>query len=174
MSPQLPFFVYGTLLPGQPNYHLWAKAIRTEEPAILPGGRLYDMAQLGLGQYPMVVEEVQVGDEYIVGGKWQVVGVLVEVEAAYYETVLRTLDVLEDYRPLQPEQSFYRRVRRIVTLHNGRQRVAWVYVGRAAIVAGLEPIRGGNWKAYCASRQAEVNRWWAAGGRVPPPSSILA
>lgn len=168
MSPQLPFFVYGTLLPGQPNYHLWAKAIHTEEPAILPGGRLYDMAQLGLGQYPMVVEEVQVA-----GGRWQVIGVLVEVEASYYKAVLRTLDLLEDYRPLQPEQSFYHRVRRVVTLHNGRQRVAWVYIGRAVTVAGLEPIPGGNWKAYCANRQAEVNKWWMAGGRVPPAATLI-
>lgn len=174
MSPKLPFFVYGTLLRGQPNYYLWAEAIRSEQPAMLKGGRLYDMAQLGLGQYPMLVEEGQVGVEYIASSKWQVTGMLVEVETVYYERVLRALDVLEDYRPLEPEQSFYRRVRRVVTLHNGRQRVAWVYVGRPATVAGLEPIPGSSWKAYCANRQMEVDGWWAAGGRVPSPSSVLA
>jgi gamma-glutamylcyclotransferase (GGCT)/AIG2-like uncharacterized protein YtfP len=157
MSLQLPFFVYGTLLPGQPNYRLWAEVIRLEQPAVYPNGRLYDMALLNLGHYPMLVEEQ--GDK--------VVGALVEVEPAYYEDVLRTLDVLEDYRPGHPDESYYRRAKRMVTLTNGRQRVAWVYLGRPAFVAGLEPIPGGNWKVHCAGRKAEVDRWWAAGGYVP-------
>jgi gamma-glutamylcyclotransferase (GGCT)/AIG2-like uncharacterized protein YtfP len=159
MSPQLPFFVYGTLLPGQPNYHLWAGAIRAEQPATLPNGRLYDMAQLNLGHYPMLVEEVT--------DRWQVMGMVVDVESLYYETVLRTLDMLEDFRPTQPDESFYRRARRVVTLANGEQRVAWVYIGRPVTVAGLEPIPGGNWRAYCAARRDKVEQWWAAGGRVP-------
>jgi len=156
-SPQLPFFVYGTLLPGQPNYYLWADPIRSEWVAVLPNGRLYDMAQMKLGHYPMLVEAQ--GE--------QVAGMLVEVEPVLYDEVLRTLDVLEDYRPQQPDESFYHRARRIVTLANGRQHVAWVYLGRPALVAGLEPIPGGNWKAYCATRKTEVEQWWAEGGRVP-------
>jgi gamma-glutamylcyclotransferase (GGCT)/AIG2-like uncharacterized protein YtfP len=172
MSPQLPFFVYGTLLPGQPNYHLWAEAIRSEQPAFFPNGRLYDMTLLNLGHYPMLVEEQ---GEQAASSKWQVMGVVVETEPELYRTVLATLDILEDYRPDRSAGSFYRRVKRIVTLTSGRQVVAWAYLGRAAIVAGLVPIPEGNWKAYCANRKAEVDRWWAAGGRVSPsPDSQIS
>jgi gamma-glutamylcyclotransferase (GGCT)/AIG2-like uncharacterized protein YtfP len=154
MSLQLPFFVYGTLLPGQPNYHLWAEVIRLEQPAVFPNGRLYDMALLNLGHYPMLVEEQ---GEQVASGGWQVVGTLVEVEPAYYNGVLKTLDILEDYRPGHPDKSYYRRAKRIVTLTNGRQHVAWAYLGRPSFVAGLEPIPGGNWNVYCANRKAEVD-----------------
>jgi gamma-glutamylcyclotransferase (GGCT)/AIG2-like uncharacterized protein YtfP len=180
----LPFFVYGTLLPGQPNYPLWAAAIRSEQPATLPNGRLYDMAQLGLGHYPLLVEDMGNSRDdgrsaanqaltfpspparqgnTVVG---VVVGVMVEIGSLHYQTVLRTLDRLEGYRPERAEESFYRRVPRLVRLASGGQEVAWVYLGRAANVAGLEAIEGGDWKAYCASKQAEVARWWAEGGRV--------
>jgi gamma-glutamylcyclotransferase (GGCT)/AIG2-like uncharacterized protein YtfP len=99
------------------------------------------------------------------------VGVLVEVEARFYGTVLRALDSLEGYRPTDPNESFYHRARRLVTLTSGEQRVAWVYLGRQALVAGLHPIASGHWKAYCMDKQAEVAGWWAAGGRVPAPPS---
>jgi gamma-glutamylcyclotransferase (GGCT)/AIG2-like uncharacterized protein YtfP len=157
-SSQLPFFVYGTLLPGQPNYHLWGGAIRSERAAFLPNSRLYDMALLNLGHYPMLVEEQ---------GKQVVVGMLVEVEPGFFDAVLRTLDLLEDYRPGRPNESYYHRAKRIIASTNGHQHVAWVYLGRPGLVVGLEPIPGGNWKAYCANRKAEVDGWWSAGGRVP-------
>lgn len=48
---RLPFFVYGTLIPGQPNDHLWQGAIGSLEAAVFDNGRLYDM-----GFYPMLVE----------------------------------------------------------------------------------------------------------------------
>ena len=55
----LPFFVYGTLLPGQPNAHLWGDGIVAQQNATLANGRLYD-----LGAFPMLVEE---GEEKVVG-----------------------------------------------------------------------------------------------------------
>ena len=47
---QLPFFVYGTLLPGQPNDDLWGDGIAQVETAVLDDSHIYDM-----GYYPMLV-----------------------------------------------------------------------------------------------------------------------
>ncbi len=48
----LPFFVYGTLLPGQPNDELWADSIIKIEAAFLDNSHIYDM-----GYYPMLVAQ---------------------------------------------------------------------------------------------------------------------
>ncbi len=61
---RLPFFVYGTLLPGQPNYDLWSDSIREKKPAIFRNGRLID-----LGFYPILFE----------GGDSPVSGMIVSV-----------------------------------------------------------------------------------------------
>ncbi|MER7555235.1 gamma-glutamylcyclotransferase family protein, partial [Streptomyces anulatus] len=51
-AAELPFFVYGTLLPGEPNHDLFLRG-RTagERPAVLPRALLYD----GPG-YPYAIE----------------------------------------------------------------------------------------------------------------------
>ena len=33
VNRQLPFFVYGALLPGQPNHYLWRDGIRKQQAA---------------------------------------------------------------------------------------------------------------------------------------------
>ena len=54
-----PFFVYGTLLPGQPNYYLLEYAITHSAQAIIYDCQLYDM-----GPYPMMVGDVPVVQAY--------------------------------------------------------------------------------------------------------------
>ena len=129
----LPFFVYGTLLPGQPNYALWADAIRAAEEAWLENGRLYD-----LGRYPMLVETE--------GGRVQ--GLLVTVDPEQYPAVLARLDWLEGYNPEAPAHFGYRRVARSVCLAGGRVAQAWVYVGQIDYGAALPVVPNGDWLAY--------------------------
>ncbi|WP_330349869.1 gamma-glutamylcyclotransferase family protein [Streptomyces sp. NBC_00582] len=133
--PHLPFFVYGTLRPGEVNHDLFLRG-RTlrEEPARLTGAVLYD----GPG-YPYAVEEP--------GGT--VTGDLVTARPEAYGRLLAELDRLEEYTPGDP-RSLYERVVREVTVGEGTAR-AWVYVAAPAVAARLRaggtPVEGGDWLA---------------------------
>ena len=48
---RLPFFVYGTLIPEQPNYYLWKDSIVDTKKGLIPNYQLFDM-----GHYPMIVK----------------------------------------------------------------------------------------------------------------------
>lgn len=147
----LPFFVYGTLLPDQPNYALWQDGVRADEPARLAPGRLYD-----LGAYPMLVEEP---------GSGPVIGRLMHVEPAAYAWLVERLDALEGYQPHAPQASIYQRVVRAVQCVDGSRREAWVYVGQPAHVHGQPVVPGGDWATHAAGKQAEMRAWWDAFGR---------
>jgi gamma-glutamylcyclotransferase (GGCT)/AIG2-like uncharacterized protein YtfP len=143
-SPR-PFFVYGTLLPEQPNYYVWGESVMAAAEAWLANGRLYD-----LGHYPMLIEE----------GKASVRGMVIFVERADYVDVLTRLDHLEGYDPAQPGACAYRRVARRVRLANGRSETAWVYVGQPQYVAEVAVVSGGDWAAYVTEMQKESLEWW--------------
>ena len=145
-SSNRPFFVYGTLLPGQPNYYVWGEAIEAEEQATLANGRLYDM-----GHYPMLIE----------AGDKPVKGLLVGVAETEYGAVLARLDYLEGYDPAQPEACAYRRVLREVRGINGCVQSAWVYIGHPQYIAGKPAIPGGDWLAYVGATVKESRGWWA-------------
>lgn len=141
----LPFFVYGTLLPGQPNFYHWGNSILTHETAVFNNGRLYD-----LGSYPMLIEAP--GET--------VVGALITVEPSPYQTILRRLDKLEEYDPQQPNQCSYIREKRDVHLENGRVQTAWVYIGQWQFQPAIPVIKNGNWVEYSARKQSDINEWW--------------
>ncbi len=155
----LPFFVYGTLLPGQPNAYLWGEAVAAQQTAVLPNGRLYD-----LGSFPMLVEE----------GEEAVQGMLIWVRPAEYTAVVASLDELEGYDPAQPLASAYRRVRRLVKGSDGRSIPAWVYVGHSAALPDMQPISGGDWVSYVAATFRDIQQWWqdvqSVHGLLQPPS----
>lgn len=144
-SEQIPFFVYGTLIPGQPNDHLWGDGIRGVETAVFTHGMLFD-----LGYYPMLVE----------GGVGTVQGKLISVANGFYEEILNRLDYLEGYDPEQPDASDYRRVRREVNSQNGHTVFSWVYVGRLDLAEGFELIPGGDWLTHAASLRGLMDQWW--------------
>lgn len=140
---RLPFFVYGTLLPGQPNAFLWEGAVIDQETAVFPNASLYDM-----GSYPMLIEE----------GGAPVYGLVNHVAEAEYDAVLARLDWLEDYDPAQPDLPGYRRVAREVQMENGRSLRVWVYAGQPAAVRGLKSIPGGDWAAYIAAALRDIEQ----------------
>ncbi|GAB4149692.1 MAG: hypothetical protein Fur0021_11060 [Candidatus Promineifilaceae bacterium] len=141
----LPFFVYGTLLPGQPNAHLWGNAVAQMRPALFPSGRLYDM-----GNFPML----------IAGNGRPIPGMLVEVKPQMYDPLIRRLDELEKYNPMQPQHSIYCREPHAIQAAPNQHTTAWVYVGRDIYVAGKPEILQADWPTYVAARLPDLQAWW--------------
>jgi gamma-glutamylcyclotransferase (GGCT)/AIG2-like uncharacterized protein YtfP len=130
----LPFFVYGTLRPGEANHDLFLRGrTASEEPARLPGAALYD----GPG-YPYAVEEAGA----------EVRGELVTCLPETYEELLAALDRLEEYAPGDP-RNLYERAARDVVRADGTPISAWVYLAAPYVAARLRstgiPIEGGDW-----------------------------
>lgn len=133
---RLPFFVYGTLRPGEVNHDLFLSGrTSSEEPARLPGAVLYD----GPG-YPYLVEEP---------GGGPVFGELVTAHPEVYDDLLAALDLLEEYVPGDPRNLYERVVREVVRDVDGEVAHAWVYVAAPAVAAKLcargKLIGSGDW-----------------------------
>ncbi|NKY16539.1 gamma-glutamylcyclotransferase family protein [Streptomyces somaliensis] len=135
---ELPFFVYGTLRPGERNHALFlAGRTAAEEPARLPGAALHD----GPG-YPYAVR----------GGDGGVAGELVRAAPGAYGGLLSALDRLEEYHgPGHPLNLYERRRCDVVRLRDGVLVPAWVYVAAARAVPGPR-IPGGDWLGRRPSR----------------------
>ncbi|MFJ9667525.1 gamma-glutamylcyclotransferase family protein [Streptomyces sp. NPDC101219] len=135
MTP-LPFFVYGTLRPGEVNHDLFLRG-RTlrEEPGRLRDALLYD----GPG-YPFAVEE----PGPVVRGE------LVTARPEAYAGLLAGLDRLEEYAPGDPRNVYERVVRDVVRDADGATVRAWVYVAAPPVAARLrrggDRIEGGDWR----------------------------
>jgi gamma-glutamylcyclotransferase (GGCT)/AIG2-like uncharacterized protein YtfP len=133
---RLPFFVYGTLRPGEVNHDAFLLG-RTaiEEPARLDGAALYD----GPG-YPYAVDD-----------PGTIHGELVTALPAAYDDLLVALDRLEDYAPGDPRNLYERVERDVVRITDGTPVRAWVYVAAPAVAAGLRThgklIESGDWLA---------------------------
>ncbi|MFD5404879.1 gamma-glutamylcyclotransferase family protein [Streptomyces griseorubiginosus] len=135
-SARLPFFVYGTLRPGEVNHDLFLRGrVRSEEPGRLPGALLYD----GPG-YPYVVEEPHGGP---------VRGELVAAEPEEYDELLTALDELEEYRPGDPRNLYERVAREVVRVADRTAVRAWVYVAAPSVAVRLRArgdlIASGDW-----------------------------
>ncbi|MDF9813098.1 gamma-glutamylcyclotransferase family protein [Streptomyces sp. SPB162] len=134
--PRLPFFVYGTLRPGQANHVLVAGRTAPPRPAVLPGVLLYE----GPG-YPYAVAGP---DDAVTGG---VHGELLHVLPGHYERVLADLDRLEEHVPGARGNLYERSALRVVC--DGRPCDAWVYLAgeepAAALRASGQVIPGGDW-----------------------------
>lgn len=147
-AERLPFFVYGTLLPGEAN-HAWALRGRTaaEEPARIVGAVLYD----GPG-YP-----------YAVPGPAdsQVCGALITPRDADYEAIRTALDQLEGFTPGGPDNLYERRAVDAVC-GDGRTVRAWVYFVVGALADRLRatgtPLTGGDWPAFRAATGSSTRR----------------
>ncbi|OIJ62607.1 gamma-glutamylcyclotransferase family protein [Streptomyces mangrovisoli] len=132
----LPFFVYGTLRPGESNHDLFLRGrVQEEVPGHLSGAVLYD----GPG-YPYAVEQP--------GGV--VHGELVTALPRLYAGLLADLDRLEDYVPGDPRSLYERVERRVVRDGDGVAVPAWVYVAGPAVAARLRRrgrrLAGGDWR----------------------------
>jgi len=123
-------FVYGTLMVGESNHAVAAPYVLSVQPGAVHG-ELYHV-----GAYPaLLLSKLAEGEE-----PKRVVGEWLEVT----EEGLAAMDELEDYYG-PGEANEYERV----WVHdvNGL-REGWVYVWED--VSGLQAIRSGSWRAFCA------------------------
>ncbi|MEU7277363.1 gamma-glutamylcyclotransferase family protein [Streptomyces sp. NPDC045431] len=129
---ELPFFVYGTLRPGEYNHDLFLRGrTAAEEPARLPGAVLHD----GPG-YPYLARAE---------GRGEVAGELISAAPGEYGALLSVLDGLEEYLgPGHPLNLYEREVCDVRRTRDGRTVRAWVYVAAPAARLG-PPIAGGDW-----------------------------
>lgn len=135
----LPFFVYGTLRPGEVNHDAYLRGrTETEEPGRLDGAVLYD----GPG-YPYAVEEP---------GAAAVRGELVTARPESYDRLLLELDELEECVPEDPASLYVRVARNVVRLRDGVAVRAWVYVAGPAVAEKLRVdgrrVPGGDWQTH--------------------------
>ncbi|MEU8435110.1 gamma-glutamylcyclotransferase family protein [Streptomyces sp. NPDC029216] len=131
----LPFFVYGTLRPGEVNHDLFLRGrTAAEEPARLPGAVLYE----GPG-YPYAVERAG----SVIAGE------LITPAAGAYGELLGALDLLEEYVGPGSPRNVYDRVAREAVRGDGSRVRAWVYVAAPPLAVRLarsgREIPGGDW-----------------------------
>jgi gamma-glutamylcyclotransferase (GGCT)/AIG2-like uncharacterized protein YtfP len=139
---QLPVFVYGTLRHGQSNYHLLDGKTVSELP-----GSIGNVALYALPEYPMLTD-----------GPSVVRGELMTLDSRQYRSILSSLDFLEGYAPGNPvDQNTYNRLERIVTLDNGSQARAWVYLGNPVLMAEyclkFPLVVHGDWCRYLEEKR---------------------
>ncbi|WP_079191523.1 gamma-glutamylcyclotransferase family protein [Streptomyces sp. CB00455] len=131
----LPFFVYGTLRPGEVNHGLFLRG-RTlrEEPASLPDTALFE----GPG-YPFAVERPGSA----------VLGELITAAPGAYGELLAALDVLEEYGGPGRPGNVYDRTAREALRRDGTFVRAWVYLASPLLARDLRArgteIPGGDW-----------------------------
>ncbi len=145
----LPFFVYGTLLPGQPNDHFWGNTILRHEPAVHHGADLFSMRH-----FPMMIEPDRC--------EGSVIGKLIWVDPDRFEQVVHQIDILENYDPAHHETSPYQRLQRDVFTADGESVTAYTYVGREELITGLPQIPHGDWIKHVENHnQTDQNHiWW--------------
>ncbi|MFJ6798773.1 gamma-glutamylcyclotransferase family protein [Streptomyces sp. NPDC091268] len=134
-SAPLPFFVYGTLRPGEANHDLFLRGrTASQEPARLPDAALYD----GPG-YPYAVDRPGSA----------VVGELITAAPGAYGELLVALDVLEEYRGPGRPGNLYERTAREALRPDGTAVRAWVYLAAGPVARRLSrggtEIPGGDW-----------------------------
>ena len=141
----VPFFVYGTLLPDQPNFRLWKDSISRMEY-----GRIKDCQLFDMGAYPMLVESEE---KYVHG-------MLVFVMSKHKDKMIIRIDELEGYNPEKHGESAYNREMREVELENEKTVTAWVYLGHKKYIDKGKAVPGGKWAKHVARKKKEHQDWW--------------
>ena len=141
---RLPFFVYGTLIPDQPNYYLWKDSIADTKNGIIKNYQLFDM-----GHYPMIVKSE--GNN--------VHGMLMYVNDKDYEKITKIIDNLEGYNPENHGSSAYNREMRDIEVYSGELEKAWIYIGSEKYIKKENAVKDGNWVKHISKKEGNKD-WW--------------
>jgi gamma-glutamylcyclotransferase (GGCT)/AIG2-like uncharacterized protein YtfP len=141
---RLPFFVYGTLIPEQPNYYLWKDSIITTKKGSIENYQLFDM-----GHYPMITES---------NGK-NVSGMLMYIKTEDYDKITKIIDNLEGYNPENHGNSAYNREIRDIKLEDGKLEKAWIYIGTEKYIKKENAVKDGNWVKHISKKEGNKD-WW--------------
>ena len=141
---RLPFFVYGTLIPDQPNYYLLSDSIVSTKNGLIKNHQLFDM-----GHYPMIIESE--------GNK--VHGILMYVKNEDYGKITKIIDNLEGYNPENHGSSAYKREMRDIELEDGKIEKAWIYIGSKEYVNEENKVKDGNWVKHISKKEGNKD-WW--------------
>ena len=141
---RLPFFVYGTLIPDQPNYYLWKDSIADRKNGLIRNYQLFDM-----GHYPMIVESEGNNVE----------GMLMYIKSEDYNKITKVIDNLEGYNPEKHGDSAYNREIRDIELENGELEKVWIYIGSKEYVKKENIVKGGNWVKHISEKKGDQD-WW--------------
>jgi gamma-glutamylcyclotransferase (GGCT)/AIG2-like uncharacterized protein YtfP len=141
---QLPFFVYGTLIPDQPNYYLWKDSIINTKKGLIKNYQLFDM-----GHYPMIVE--------LEGNN--VDGIVIHIKTEDYDKITKIIDNLEGYNPERHGSSAYNREIRDIELEDGELVKAWIYIGNGKYIKKGNEVKAGNWVKHVSEKKGNQD-WW--------------
>ncbi|MEI7643119.1 MAG: gamma-glutamylcyclotransferase family protein [Chloroflexales bacterium] len=140
-----PFFVYGTLKPGEPNYtRFLAGRTVAEESASFVGAALYSA-----GAFPYLVTEPD-----LAAPAERVSGTIISVADEDYAATLAQLDGLEGYTQGGTNNTYERLLVTVDAAEGARP--VWIYVAGTAIQAEiraghLPKIPGGHWQSDSAA-----------------------
>ena len=141
---QLPFFVYGTLIPDQPNHYLWKDSIINTKKGLIKNYQLLDM-----GHYPMIIE--------LEGNN--VDGIVIYIKTEDYDKITKIIDNLEGYNPERHGSSAYNREIRDIELGDGELVNAWIYIGSKEYVKKENAVKDGNWVKHISRKEGNKD-WW--------------
>ena len=141
---QLPFFVYGTLIPDQPNHYLWKDSIINTKKGLIKNYQLFDM-----GHYPMIIKSE--------GSN--VNGMLIYIKTEDYDKITKIIDNLEGYNPENHGSSAYNREIRDIELENGELEKAWIYIGSEKYIKKENTVKDGNWVNHISKKEGNED-WW--------------
>ncbi|MFM7426544.1 MAG: gamma-glutamylcyclotransferase [Elainella sp.] len=129
VTPSFRVFVYGTLKPGEVNYHYCQSEVLAAQPAFVRG-QLYAL--------PFGYPALTVGSNRVYGVVFSFIN----------SAVLTALDQLEDYYPARPHQSEYLRVKTAAFSLDGQSLGSvWVYqmTRQQVVTSGGVLLPQGEW-----------------------------
>lgn len=141
---QYPFFFYGTLRHGQPNYTVLRYRTVYEQLARATSKILYS-----LKKYPIMAP-----------GKGIVYGEMMDLHPRFYRELMTELDYLEGYDETNPVSSELQRCLIPVEVQSGKIQLAWTYMVGHSIVDNYPlriPLPHGDW-VYFQKQQLQTRR----------------
>lgn len=149
----LPFFVYGSLLPGLSNHRLLSQYNPTLREARFSGGQLFPCSPRRM-PYPALVVDGNPENE--------VVGMVAYIPEVDFLQALTDLDYLEGFFSAGDPNNLYDRIIGTVQTEDGEEEV-YLYVASKelqALMLGFPVVPDGDWKTWISSTARKAAKFW--------------